>query len=93
MRAFFGLTPDDIEAVLLEPMFLLGYYYGMTYGEYLNFPVAYKRWLIERINKEITKAVEKNADIPSKAPHHNTPDTRAMTGKPRQFVNPRTQRF
>jgi hypothetical protein len=74
-------------------MFLLGYYYGMTYSEYLNFPVAYKRWLIERINKEITKASEKQADIPSKAPHHNVPDVRAMTGKARQFVNPRTQRF
>jgi len=68
-------------------MFLLGYYYGMTYSEYLNFPVAYKRWLIERINKEISKAADKNADIPSKAPHHNSADLRAMTGKARQFVN------
>lgn len=65
----------------------------MTYSEYLNFPVAYKRWLIERINKEITKATEKQADIPSKAPHHNTPDLRSLTGKAKQFVNPKTQRF
>lgn len=74
-------------------MFLLGYYYGMTYSEYLNLPVAYKRWLISRIDKEISKAVASGADIPSKAPHHNTADLRAMTGKAKQFVNPRTQRF
>lgn len=79
--------------VLLEPMFLLGYYYGMSIPEYMDFPVRYKRWLIERINTEIKKATEKQADIPSKAPHHNSADLRSLTGKARQFVNPRTQRF
>lgn len=92
--AFFGLTPLDKEVVLLEPWFLLGYYYGMTIDEYLRLPIVYKRWLIERINKEIKKASENGADIPSKGTHHNSPDIRAMTGKAKQFgMNGRTQRF
>lgn len=75
-------------------MFLLGYYYGMDVETYYNFPVRYKRWLIERINKEIQKASEANADIPTKGAHHNTPDVRALTGKARQFgMNGKTQRF
>lgn len=75
-------------------MFLLGYYYGMDVETYYNFPVRYKHWLIERINKEIKKASETKSDIPSKAVHHNTPDIRALTGKARQFgMNGKTQRF
>lgn len=75
-------------------MFLLGYYYGMDTTTFYNFPVAYRRWLIERINKEVTKAVEAGADIPTKGAHHNDPNLRAMLGKPRQFgMNGKTTRF
>ena len=75
-------------------MFLLGYYYGMDVQTYYNFPVRYKRWLIERINDEIKKATENKADIPSKGVQHNTPDVRALAGKARQFgMNGKTQRF
>ena len=74
-------------------MFLLGYYFGMTPADYYNFPVAYKRWLIERIDKEIQKASEGGAPIPSKAAHHNDPHIRAMNGLPKQFgVNGKTAR-
>lgn len=59
-------------------------------------PTAYRSWFIERINKEIAKAQEKeggDGDIPTKAAHHNSPDIRAMTNKVRQFNrNPRLSR-
>jgi hypothetical protein len=45
--SFFGLTTTDKEAIILEPFFLLGYYFGMNWETYYNFPVAYKRWLIK----------------------------------------------
>lgn len=94
MPPFFGLTPEDKELVLLEPWFLLGYYFGMTVNEYLGLPVAYKRWLIQRINTEIKKATEAGADIPSKGVHDNLPDIRAMTGKTKHFgPHGRNQRF
>lgn len=92
-QPFFGLTTNDKEAVLLEPFFLLGYYFGMDWGTYMKFPVTYKRWLIKRIEKEINKAQEKGNDIPSKAMHHNTPDVRALTGKARPQVPAKLQRF
>jgi len=66
----------------------------MSYEEYRDFPVEYKRWLVDRINKEIKAASDNKADIPTKAPHHNTPDIRTMTGKTKPFTpNARMQRF
>ncbi len=93
MRAFFGLTTTDKEAIILEPFFLLGYYFGMNWETYYNFPVAYKRWLIKRIEKEIQKAGKSGKDIPSKAMHHNTPDARALTNKTRPVAPAKLQRF
>lgn len=81
MLAFFGLTQNDKEAAILEPFFLLTYYGGMDWNTYYNFPVAYRNWLVKRIEKEIIKSQEKQSDIPSKAPHHNSEDIRALTGK------------
>jgi hypothetical protein len=52
----------------------------MTWETYKKFPVAYRRWLVERMNKEITKAVENNQEPPTKAPHQNTNEIRALTG-------------
>jgi hypothetical protein len=65
----------------------------MDWNTYYNFPIAYKRWLIKRIETEITKSQESNSDIPSKAMHHNTPDVRALTGKYRSQVPAKLQRF
>jgi len=60
-------------------------------------PVRYRRWLIERIDKEIRKAVEVNkgggSQVPSKGAHHNTPDVRAMSGKQRAVVPSKLRRF
>jgi hypothetical protein len=56
----------------------------MTWETYMRFPSAYRRWLIDRIGKEINRSQENNADIPSKAPHHNTSDVRSMLGKAKQ---------
>ena len=81
----FGLEASDKEAIVLEPWFLLGYYFGLTLPEYLTLPVSYKRWLIERIGKEIKKASESKSDIPSKGIHDNSPDLRSMSGKFRTF--------
>jgi hypothetical protein len=83
------------EQIILKPFFQLGYYFGMSWETYLDFPVPYRGWLLEQINTEITKAVQAGGDIPTKAPHDNMPDVRAMTGKFRQVgtTSPRHQRF
>lgn len=66
----------------------------MTWETYMKFPCVYRKWLINRISKEINKAQEAGADIPTKAPHHNTSDVRALLNKPKQFTpNARMQRF
>jgi len=94
---FFSLNPEHREIVFLEPFFLLGYYFGMDFRTYYNMPVRYRRWLIERIDKEIRKAAEANkaggSQIPSKGAHHNSPDIRAMAGKQRAQVPSRLRRF
>lgn len=92
-RHFFGLTPEDKEQVLLEPFFLLGYYFGMTWGDYYSFPVSYKRWLIERIQKEIKRTNSNGNEAGTKAAHHNDPQTRSLTGKNRDHVPARLRRF
>lgn len=76
----------------MEPFFLLGYYFGMTWADYLKFPVSYKIWLIKRINKEIAEA-SKNNDLPAKGAHNNSPDMRSLTGKNRAQVPAKLQRF
>jgi hypothetical protein len=89
----FGLTSNDKENVILEPFFLLGYYFGMDWNTYYNFPVAYKRWLIKRIEKEIQAAHNQGNDIPSKAIHQNTPEARAWAGRNRTTVPSKLTRF
>lgn len=90
--AFFGLRPEDKELLILEPAFNLMYYGGFLWRETYNMPVSYKRWFIERINKEITRSNESNAPQ-SKALHQNTPDVRAMQNKARSQVPSRLRRF
>lgn len=65
----------------------------MSWSDYLIFPVAYRRWLIQRINKEIKEYAERGNNIPSKAAHHNTPDLRSLTGKARHMVPAKLRRF
>jgi hypothetical protein len=94
----FGLSPNDKEAVILEPMFLLMYYGGFTYTEAYNLPIQYKRWFIQRISKEIQGPEDpNNPDGPhqghSRAYHHNTPDVAAMQNKARQHVPAKLRRF
>lgn len=94
MPAFFGLKAEDKEDLILEPFFSLMYYGGMSWETYYNFPVAYKKWLIKRIEKEIKRTNETSDDIPSKALQHNTTDIRNMTGKTKPVMSSaRMQRF
>jgi hypothetical protein len=60
---FFGLTPESKEQILLEPFFLLGYYFGMTWQDYYSLPVSYKSWLIQRIKKEIERGSDKGNEL------------------------------
>ena len=87
MPRFFGLTPEHKEDVILEPFFALGYYFGMSWETYYDFPISYKHWLVKRIEKEIKRG--NDSDPPqnlSKAPHHNTSDVKALTGHRKPFV-------
>ena len=78
--------------LILEPSFLLMYYGGFTWRETLNIPVAYKRWFIERINRELSKSSE-SGQTQSRALHQNTPDVRSMMGRAREQVPSRLRRF
>lgn len=55
MSAFFGLDPNNRETILLEPFYLLNQHLkgGMDWNTYLNFYVSYRRWLLERIAKDL----------------------------------------
>lgn len=68
------------------------YYCGFTYREAYALPVAYKRWFIDRISKELAKGQDEQKST-SKALHHNTPDARSMMGAARSQVPSRLRRF
>jgi hypothetical protein len=89
---FFGLTPEDKENLILEPAFLLMYYGGFLWHEIIHLPVAYKRWFVERIVKELTKTSE-DGSTQTKALHQNSPDVRAMQGHTREQSPSRLRRF
>lgn len=70
------------------------YYGGMSWPDYYNFPVAYKRWLIERIGKEIKDSQQAGDNNTTKAPQHNTRDIRELLGKTKSHApNAKMQRF
>lgn len=92
MSRFFGLTPDNKADVILEPAFLLMYHCGFTFVEAYNLPVQYKRWFIERLNKELT-AHAADGETATRAAHQNTPDIRAMQGRTRTNVPSKLRRF
>ena len=87
---FFGLQPEDKEALILEPSFLLMYHCGFSLIETMNMPVSYKRWFLERISKEYQG---KNAEAPTRAAHQNTPEIRSLQGMNRDTVPSRLRRF
>jgi len=68
------------------------YYGGFTWRETLNLPVAYKRWFIERISRELSKSSE-SGQTQSRAAHQNTSDVRSLMGKARNNVPSRLRRF
>lgn len=68
------------------------YYGGFLWKETLNIPVSYKRWFIERINKEFKKTSEDGA-TQTRALHQNSPDVRALQGKARSQSPTRLRRF
>ncbi len=76
---------------MLEPTFLLMYYGGFLYSEAYNLPVAYRKWFVERIGKELNK--KGGGDTPSRALHQDTPEMRALTGKTRDHAPSRLRRF
>lgn len=65
------------------------YYGGFTFSEAYALPLTFRRWFIQRINKEF----EKSNGEQSKGAHHNTPDIRHMQGMDRANVPSRLQRF
>ena len=71
------------------------YYGGFTFTEAYNIPVAYKRWFVERIGKEMKGSSDKDGNNTgnSRAPHHNPPDVAEMMGKSRSQVPSRLRRF
>ena len=69
------------------------YYGGFLWRETYHLPVVYKRWFIERINKEIQRSTSEKGSSQSKALHQNSPDVRAMQGNIRSQVPSRLRRF
>lgn len=76
----------------MEPAFLLMYYGGFTWSETQVLPVSYKRWYIERINRELTRSAEAG-NTQSRALHQNSPDVRSLQGKAREQTPSRLRRF
>ena len=89
---FFGLQPQDKEALILEPAFLLMYYGGFTWRETQHMPVFYKKWFIERISRELSRTSE-GGQTQSRAAHQNSPEVRELMGKSRAQVPSRLRRF
>ena len=92
MSTFFGLKPEDKEILILEPAFALMYYGGFLWREVYNLPVSYKRWFIDRINREL-KQTSDSGNTQSRALHQNPPDVAALQGKMRSQVPSRLRRF
>lgn len=65
----------------------------MNWETFYKFPITYRKWLLERINKEINKAAERQDGMTSKGVHNNTPDIRELTNKQRSTVPAKLQRF
>jgi hypothetical protein len=91
-QPFFGLTPSDKE-IYLEEAFLLMYYGGFTYTEAYKLPITYRKWFIDRINKEFKKATEAGEDPQTRASHQGDSMSRMLSGKSRGEMPSRIRRF
>jgi hypothetical protein len=78
--------------MILEPSFLLMYYGGFLWSETMSLPVAYKRWFIERIGREL-KGTSDDSQAQSRALHQNSPEVRALQGRARAESPSRLRRF
>jgi hypothetical protein len=89
---FFGLEPSDRADVLLEKIFLLMYHMGFSYKEAYNLPVAYARFFLDRVVRELNRTSEDGTTM-SKGMAANTPDLRELRGQDRSHVPARLRRF
>lgn len=64
----------------------------MSWADANSIPVAYKRWLIERVSKEL-KQTSDNGQTATKAIEGNRPNVRAAQGRQRTDVPARLRRF
>ena len=62
------------------------YYQGFSYRDAYKIPIWQRVWFVERIQKEITNQNGENKG-------HQDPQTRALTGKHRQFAPANQRRF
>jgi len=69
------------------------YYGGFTYTEAYKLPITYRKWFIERINKEFKKSADDGDQGQTRASHQNDAMTRALTGKSRGEGPSRIRRF
>lgn len=93
--AFYGQT-QNVEALILEPTFLLMYYGGFTYQDVQTLPVDRKRWFLDRLTKELTRKDDVGKPVPvaqTRALHQNDPQTRALQGMTRSEGPSRSRRF
>jgi hypothetical protein len=65
---------------------------GFTYSEVYHLPIWQRVWFLERLNKELKQASEKDSSA-SRALHQNSPDMRAMQGRHREQVPAKLRRF
>lgn len=79
----------------MEPTFLLMYYMGFTYSDVRRLPVIYKRWFVERLNKELSRGESSNNETIAitRDPKTQTPEMRAMAGLNRAVVPHRLTRM
>ena len=68
------------------------YYGGFTYTEAYNLPLAFRRWFVERIIKEIN-GKDPNNPPPNRAVHTNDAQTRELQGMSRNQTPSRLRRF
>jgi hypothetical protein len=68
------------------------YYGGFTYSEIERLPVAYKRWFIDRIVKELNRSAEQG-NTQSRALHNNSSELRQLQGMARDQTPSRLRRF
>lgn len=66
----------------MNDVFLLMCYLGFGYDEARRLPIQYRRWFLERLQKEINDAHENDDGLKPTSSYNNNPHTRAMQGLP-----------